>query len=269
MLTSVALPVERGAEALRALRGDLVHRYVLALIQARDPALSAALHRDARHKPFTAALLPDGRDGGAVLRLTALDAEVSAHLDLLHDTGNRGTSAARPAVPPFICEGGTFALGAPDPAHRLARRIDTATLWQRHAQGPPPPPRARLRFLTPTAFDSPEGLFPLPALVFSSLARKWARHAELALDEGEVEELATCARVVRHELRSARVPLGRFHATGFVGECDLALPGTAPPELARLLHLLAAFAFYAGVGLKTTMGMGQVRPGPVRREDRR
>ena len=34
----------------------------------------------------------------------------------------------------------------------------------------------------------------------------------------------------------------------------------AKPMLRQALYTLAQFAFYAGVGRKTTMGMGMVRP---------
>jgi CRISPR-associated endoribonuclease Cas6 len=44
---------------------------------------------------------------------------------------------------------------------------------------------------------------------------------------------------------------------GFVGECTYT--ANANDERARrVLHLLADFAFFAGVGMKRTMGMGQV-----------
>ena len=253
MLLSVVLPFEDGREALRWLRGDLVHRYVLALIQARDPALSAALHRDARHKPFTAALLRSDNGHGACLRLTALDGPVAAQFDVLSDP------------PPVTCDGRAFAFAGVSRSHPLACRSDPGTLWRVSLHGPAVPPRVRLRFVTPTAFDSPTGLFPLPALVCASLGRKWARQADPAWapEASAVEALGAALRVVRHDLRTERVSLGRYHATGFTGECDLALLPGAPPVLARLLHLLAGFAFYAGVGLKTTMGMGQVRPGRV------
>ena len=59
-------------------------------------------------------------------------------------------------------------------------------------------------------------------------------------------------------------PLAGGMQIGFTGRCGYTLPAGAglPPRdeyLWRALHLLAAFAFYAGVGAKTTMGMGTAR----------
>lgn len=48
--------------------------------------------------------------------------------------------------------------------------------------------------------------------------------------------------------------------TGFIGHCTFVLGqqvARVHPEHALQVNLLAGFAFYAGVGQKTTMGMGQ------------
>jgi CRISPR/Cas system endoribonuclease Cas6 (RAMP superfamily) len=47
---------------------------------------------------------------------------------------------------------------------------------------------------------------------------------------------------------------------GFVGEVLFGVQrGLIPPEAQAGLGLLAAFAFYSGVGIKTTTGMGMAR----------
>jgi CRISPR/Cas system endoribonuclease Cas6 (RAMP superfamily) len=51
---------------------------------------------------------------------------------------------------------------------------------------------------------------------------------------------------------------------GFVGRCTYLVRGADP--LAPLLETLAAFAFYSGVGMHTTHGMGQVRWVPNHQE---
>ena len=50
-----------------------------------------------------------------------------------------------------------------------------------------------------------------------------------------------------------------YRQLGFVGACEFLPHRGVPADVVRVLHLLAAFAFFAGVGYKTTMGMGQVR----------
>jgi CRISPR-associated endoribonuclease Cas6 len=49
-----------------------------------------------------------------------------------------------------------------------------------------------------------------------------------------------------------------FLQKGFTGTCTYHLQGE--DRLVAWLTRLAAFAFYAGIGYKTSMGMGQVRP---------
>ena len=46
----------------------------------------------------------------------------------------------------------------------------------------------------------------------------------------------------------------------FVGSCEYSVGRRGSADHRRFLRLLAEFAFYAGVGLRTTMGMGQVCP---------
>jgi len=49
----------------------------------------------------------------------------------------------------------------------------------------------------------------------------------------------------------------KYTQKGFVGTCSYVVQGSN--TFASLLTTLAAFAYYAGIGYKTTMGMGQVR----------
>jgi CRISPR-associated endoribonuclease Cas6 len=125
------------------------------------------------------------------------------------------------------------------------------------------PGRVRLGFASPTAFDSGKGniLFPEPSLVFRSLWEKWNAHAPWEIGGDILTELVGAARVEAHRLHTQPVKLKldgklRFFK-GFVGWCEFSTGPKASPEVQRVLHLLADFAFYAGVGSKTTMGMGQ------------
>ena len=53
---------------------------------------------------------------------------------------------------------------------------------------------------------------------------------------------------------------GRYQLqVGFVGQCTFGVRKDMPAEVVWGIRLLAAFGFFAGVGYRTTMGMGQVR----------
>jgi CRISPR-associated endoribonuclease Cas6 len=137
-------------------------------------------------------------------------------------------------------------------------------------------------------------LFPDPDRVFDRLARVWNEWAPstLALDALLIQQYAREWIVVaQHELTTRLFHFDRYSQVGFTGTCLYRLmdvgrragPGLAPASSdqrgspapgsgraptaagaglapAQALHLLAEFAFYAGVGQKTAMGMGQARP---------
>jgi CRISPR-associated endoribonuclease Cas6 len=65
----------------------------------------------------------------------------------------------------------------------------------------------------------------------------------------------------------------RHPQRGFVGSCTYQLRGPdepampeAPLTVRQQIFLLAMFAFYCGIGYKTAMGMGQVRPSFIGQE---
>ncbi|MGB9724517.1 MAG: CRISPR-associated endoribonuclease Cas6 [Chloroflexia bacterium] len=129
-----------------------------------------------------------------------------------------------------------------------------------------------LEFLTPTAFhlgQRPWGkrfhLFPEPLLVFRSLLRAWNGlcPASLAMEPASLEAYLK-EDVIVQEMAGLRTVMWRYPRhlqIGFVGRVTYGFPGDER-SLQQRLCALADFAFYAGVGYKTTMGMGQTRRVP-------
>ncbi len=119
-----------------------------------------------------------------------------------------------------------------------------------------------LRFYSPTAFRlGNSGLnlpLPLPEQVFQSLLQKWDRFAPVPLELNR-EELKHHLGVARHSLKTRMLDFGTYKQVGFIGNCWFLMDGKTGQPSRQVLHTLADFAFYAGVGRKTTMGMGQVR----------
>ncbi|ELR97240.1 CRISPR-associated endoribonuclease Cas6 [Gloeocapsa sp. PCC 73106] len=110
-----------------------------------------------------------------------------------------------------------------------------------------------LQFLSPTSFKQKEvfQLFPLPELVFNSLLRRWNYFAptELQFPEIEWQVFVSAFDLKTHALKlQSDAEIG---SQGWVKYRFINL------EQARIASILAHFAFYAGVGRKTTMGMGQ------------
>lgn len=139
--------------------------------------------------------------------------------------------------------------------HPLCGKSSAAELKNREA------PAVRLRFLTPTGF-SRSGLqiaLPLPELVFQSLLNKWNSLVSPGEWEG-MEKAFPSIRMEKFDIRSSPVVLKKNSVfRGCLGYCEYTfhhLDG----EIRRAVSALAGFSFYAGVGYKTTQGMGQVLP---------
>jgi CRISPR-associated endoribonuclease Cas6 len=64
----------------------------------------------------------------------------------------------------------------------------------------------------------------------------------------------------RYELRTSSLRYREYEQVGFTGEAEFEMLGGTRCQALRIVHLLARFSFYAGVGYKTTMGMGQSMP---------
>jgi CRISPR-associated endoribonuclease Cas6 len=112
----------------------------------------------------------------------------------------------------------------------------------------------KLEFVTPTSFKQEDAIqpFPLPELVFAGLLRRWNTFAPdgLKLDRQNWTGWVTAFDLKTHTLRMKSDEIG---SQGWV---RYRFPD---PEQARIATILAHFAFFAGVGRKTAMGMGQTR----------
>ncbi len=269
MLTSLVIKLQATAGAtLPATLGRAGQALLLDLIRQRDPGLTETLHQNEGPKPYTVSNLVLGqRQDGSLrvqagqegwLRFTGLDKAISRHLYVL---------AANPPDSIELTGRRLRVTGATlDPAeHAWAGQISYQELvTQFWANG-----RANsaatigLEFASPTTFKS-KGRYvplPLPELVFGSLLSRWETFAPIDLNL-PVRDLAEEAVVLsRYELSTCGLPYKQGGIQiGFTGQVTFSILDHDPHWL-KMLHLLAAFAFYSGVGYQTTAGLGQVRPG--------
>lgn len=272
-LYSVVLALAATAEfTIEATMGHKAHAAFLGTIQAVDPALSAALHAPrAQQRPFTVSpLLGVGpaQDGQVVLSPAA---EYYLRFTALH------TLVYERFMARFLQSHGRplIRLG---PAELLVKEIRSTpgshpwagySSWEALASGARPEPHITLEFASPTAFGFGQRawgkkivVLPEPELVFGSLARTWnaLAPAPLAVDRQALgtylQEQVVVTRIDGLETRMLHYQ--RSPQVGFLGRVSYGLIGEN--EVARVqLNMLADFAMYAGVGMKTTMGMGQCR----------
>lgn len=265
MLTSLVLELEpRGKLQNPTSLGRASHAGFLGLISRIDPSQGGRLH-SAEVKPFTLAILPaphpgeKGRNrlcqGTIRLRLTSLERDLSTFLWRLEpaDIGTiRLLSTECEVIQVVKCSDDPWVGQSTFPElhnNGLVNARESANL-------------IGLDFLSPAAFRIPESRLsmplPWPRLVFQSLAGKWNTFSPIPL-EVDWPAFDRQISVARHRLETKMLDFGRYRQVGFVGECWYRIDRKADFRLLQTLHTLADFALYAGVGAKTTMGMGLVR----------
>jgi CRISPR-associated endoribonuclease Cas6 len=272
MLYSIVLKlVPTGETTIRATMGHQAHAAFLRTVRQSDPALAEVLHLpNLPTRPFTVSPLRGvGRAHDGQVRLSPE-----------RDYFLRFTVLYPPIFERFMAR---FLRGQGRPvihlgrAELLIKEILTTpgshpwagyTSWARLAAEACLKPEIELEFTSPTAFGFGQQewgkkivVLPEPALVFGNLAKSWN---DLAPPLLQVDRNALRACVEQHvvvkELQGLKTRMLRFSRwpqVGFVGRVTYGL--MAGDEAARgQLNALADYAFYGGVGIKTTMGMGQV-----------
>lgn len=197
-----------------------------------------AYHRKAA-APLLKAVEVDGMLApGAVVELDGLPFQVQAA-----DWGN-GDPSGSGEENPWAAVGTYAELGAPYllGTRRLPRQV-------------------HLQFSSPTSFKSGgrHVPIPMPGLVFGSLLDRWNAYAHLAFP-AEVKRYAEeCLAVSRLDLSSRGVPgKGGSVRVGGIGEMRYTTLNEDRYWMS-VIHTLAAFARFAGVGAGTSYGMGQCR----------
>lgn len=245
--------------------GRAAHALFLRFIGEADPKMAARLHEDNEAKPFTVSDLMSQSAAsrraatypGQVyfLRFTTCEAGLSLLL----------TESVLPNLPLDVeMDGIVFAIkGAVlDPAeHPWAGQTSYSHLSNQGLLGPRGGRESlRLFFASATVFHS-KGRnipLPLPGMVFGSLVERWNSFSTITIP-AEVRRYADeCLGIAQYSTRSRLVEVAGGKQVGFIGSCSY-IPLNRDPYWWRLVNLLADFAFYSGVGAKTTMGMGQCR----------
>jgi len=283
LLAAVVILSPTHPVTLSADLGRAIHAWFLAQVREADPALGEWLHEPNALRPFTLSslrgierpvegrvtLMP-GREYW--IRVTSMEASLSRLLleEILPALpGEVELAGAAFAVRGFTC----------DPAeHPWAGQTTHEALLQEHMLGAGHPERSlTLYFASPTTFRRTGGEsaltdgegrayriaghnvpFPLPGLVFNSYLQRWNSFAPVALPPEVKRYAEECVAISRYRIQTVMVEFGEAREVGFVGTCRFTAL-VADPYWLRLLHLLAAFAFYAGTGHHTTRGMGQTR----------
>jgi len=235
MLAALVLPLEGPARP----DPDGWRGLVYGLLRQIDPKL----HR-AQPNPFSLGL--GGLEGRWWVRIGLLEEGLYARLSpLLFGLTGQGVRLKEPfRVREVLQEG-----------HPWAGVSTYSRLFQGQASH-----SVGLQFASPTFFRRQGNSYPLPEprLVFDSLVQRWNTFAPVKVPEEVQEswERLTIARLRGHTQHIA--PNADERGVGFVGQVVYHLPAANPTER-QWLWALARYAFYAGVGAKTSLGFGRVR----------
>ena len=251
-LLSLVLFLEpQGEVEMPADLGRAVHAWFLDRVREDAPELAERLHEGHALRPFTLSPLRRTEERRCWLRITALEAELAEWL--LGATWPEEITLGPVA---YRLRGVTS-----DPQeHPWAGRTTYEALLGHLLGTEEPEARVELEFASPTTFRSRGHHLPLPLphLVFGSYREKWNAFAPLRLPEAVLSYVEEQVVVARYRLCTRLVAFGEARFVGFVGSCRF-LALRRDPRWLRVVQLLADFAFYAGTGHRTTVGLGQTR----------
>lgn len=146
---------------------------------------------------------------------------------------------------------GKFSILKKDSFQGLEERFWTGTEKIHHIE---------LNFLTSTSFKKNEEykIFPELPLVFNNLIRKWNVYSDsMVLGEERLgNKLAESMCITDYRLHTHPFSVEGRRIRAFRGNIRLGLFKNDITR--RMASMLAAFADYAGIGIKTAMGMGAV-----------
>ncbi|HWP91860.1 MAG TPA: CRISPR-associated endoribonuclease Cas6 [Thermodesulfobacteriota bacterium] len=255
MITKLSLELNSNEEIqLPGLGGETLYGLFLNLLKAQDSNLASSLHNTRETKPVTVSPFVSGAkltDGRVVLEP---DSKASFQISFFTDSPTEAFMLAL-----------NKALGNRKPANLGGKEIKLSNMkmikvtnFKELANQAKSEGQISLRFLSPTSFRSHGGqkVFPEPNLVFSSLLKKWNAFSSIKFPK-ELEEEFSKIRVTRYNTRTELVEFSNYKIIGFKGTCSYELPKGMSDETKKQINTLADFAFFAGVGYKTTMGMGQ------------
>jgi CRISPR-associated endoribonuclease Cas6 len=265
-LLSLVIPIHNPQAASLAFdQGRALAAQFLDWVRGIDVSLSADLHDpDQVPRPYTVSNLfnlPKPKRGrvyvpaGSELwfRITSLSPALSLFL----------VDQLLPTLPDEVQIGDTvFTLGEPTwqaAAHPWAGWVNYDHLVKQDLLGRAKT-KLRFQFASATAFKT-HGLhmpYVTPELTIPSWLRSWNAFAPVRFPESLLEGLPGKIGVSYYKMQSVPVHYGKATLVGGIGHCSFTILDK-DPYCRHVVNVLSAFAFYAGTGVKTALGLGQTR----------
>lgn len=120
--------------------------------------------------------------------------------------------------------------------------------------------KIKLEFMSPTSFktDGNYSFFPQLTLIYQNLLRRWNTFSDAdTLDEELiVTELIKHTKISDYRLNSQQFSLEKTRIPAFKGSIDIRADRAL--MVPKILALLAMYAEFSGIGIKTALGMGGI-----------
>lgn len=260
-------------DEIPAWTGRAAYAWFLASLQHIQPELAGIIHDQQGIKPFTVSRLSGIRPSDKGLTIIQPDHVYKLRVTTLH------ADLTRLTLNVLMADWLSHGVVLHDQPFRVERIVtdETADCWtgtddyadllQRYTLSGPAgrlPHRLHFTFASPTSFNKTGGHqmpLPLPELVFGSLIERWKAFASVPLHPDLLAFVKECVVISQHRIQTERVSFERSDrgaVVGFVGDAAFTIQSSDAYWLGQL-QMLAAFARYSGVGVRTTMGLGQAR----------
>lgn len=233
-----------------------LHSFALELISRSDPQWADTLLADQSPKPFSVAGPLLSADGGLATALYKgrVYCLVMSALDERTAVSVKQALANGIAMPEIHLDSHILKVVSVN-----FQESNYHDLFNGYFPDGPFSRQIELAFQTPTSFRSGKKAvpLPLPELVFGSLLEKWNLFSPYTLSQHTKDFARENVAVSYYDLRAWNLYVAGGKHPAFAGRCGFYVL-SQDPYWCRTISLLADFACYAGVGIKTTMGMGKV-----------
>ncbi|MCU0498998.1 MAG: CRISPR system precrRNA processing endoribonuclease RAMP protein Cas6 [Anaerolineae bacterium] len=265
-LLSVVVKVQAQADVtLPAHTGRMIYNVWMRWLEAYDAALAKHWHDSQGLKPYTCSTLihPNSRTLAcgdvAWFRITTLEKGLTR---LLRSYLDQPPNVVIIGETPFEI----LSITDDSQRHTWANSIAYEDLAAPHLlMGANPERRLKMEFAAPVVFNHHEMNmpFPLPELVFGSLLDKWNAFSPISIHQDIRKFCASGLSIGYFNLRSQRVQvLEQNQPIGGKGDIQYVVTRYDRYWMS-IVGLLANYAFYAGVGRFTALGLGQTRHVPM------
>ena len=261
---------------LRPTMGHHAHAVFLSLLRIGNPKKAEEAHATSAQKPFTVSpLIARGTrhrdqlhlqaETDCKLRFTFLSDALFAHFAPVFFTD---------PLPSIRLGQATFQINRLITTASETEGWGSTTTYEELIETAGTETHMQARFYSPTAFRAltPRGQDRRDEAAidlvrcYQSWVNKWNTFAPIQIDkERLLDFVERYAGLTAIDSKNRVLDFGRHKIAGFVGSCAYRFfieeqsSDAGDLEMLRWVNLLADYAFYAGTGYKTTMGMGQTR----------